>query len=298
MKRFKLFTLLLAILALLVAVPAQAALKDMQASVYSWTGGMNADGSKKLTLIESGITFKVLAKNSNTAETLYYPGKTTSLTNPVTTTNFASTSVCNKKVAFRVDPTDTTDDRYVDVIVVNTAGGFTAFVEDFDEFTHTIVIDQRPNLIHQGTIWFGGVTTAEVDTGINFLGHSQILDVMVEVVTTASAATIDVGLLSTETSGDADGFRKGVLLTNAGYIKDTAVITDSGTTIDYTPASTYGALLVTAITGTGAQTYAGGGKSYIGHTILAPTSVAHSLTYTGYSTTGAGYIHYWFTRTR
>jgi len=296
MKRFKLLTLWLAIMALFIAAPAQAVLQDMQASVYKWEGGMNADGTMKLTLIESGITFKVLAKSSNTAETLYYPAKTTSLTNPVSTTNFASTSVCNKKVAFRVDPTDSTDDRYVDLIVVNTAGGFTAFVEDFDRYTHTIIIDQRPNVVHQGAIWFGGSTTDEIDTGINFLAHTRIHDVMIEVVTAASAATIDIGLLSTETSGDADGFRKGILLTTTGYVKDTAVITN-GTTIDFTVTSTYGALLVSAIAGSDAVA-TGGGKQYLGHTILLPTSYAHSLTYTGYSTTGAGYIYYWFNRNR
>ena len=117
-----------------------------------------------------------------------------------------------------------------------------------------------------------------------------------EGTTVAAAATIDVGLLSTQTSGDADGFRKGVLLTTAGFVKDTGIIT-AGTSVDFTAVTTYGALLVTAITGSDADG-AEGGKSYIGHTISAPTAYAYSLTYTGYSSTGAGYIHYWFTRMR
>jgi len=86
----------------------------------------------------------------------------------------------------------------------------------------------------------------------------------------------------------------GVLLTTAGFVKDTAVVTD-GTSIDYTAASTYGALLVTAITGSdGVAT--GGGKSWIGHVVTS--GYADGLTYQASSTTAAGYIHYFFTRMR
>ena len=296
MKRFKLFTLVLVALAFFVAAPAQAALQDMWADVYTWDGKMSTDGKPTLTLKTSGITFKVLVINSDTAETLYYPSYSaamTSLTNPVTTTNFASDTVCHDKVAFKVDPTDSTSDRYVDLIVVDTNGGYSTFVENFDKYTHTIVIDERPNILHQGTIWFGGVTV-DTDTGINFLPDTFIHDVWVEVVTVASASTIDVGLITTGTSGDKDGFRVGVLLTTAGFVKDTGVITN-GSTADYTAASTYGALLVTAITGSDAAA-SEGGKSWIGHVVTS--GYADGLTYQASSTTAAGYIHYFFTRMR
>ena len=298
MKRFKILTLALFAAFFLIAAPAQAVLQDMQASVYKWTGGMGSDGKAVLTLIESGITFKVLAIDSNTAETTYYPKKTTSLTNPVTTTSFASTSICNKKVAFRVDPTDATYDRYVDLIVVDTVGGYTAFVENFDQYTHSIVIDERPNVVHHGMIWFGAASTSEINTGINFPPNTMVQDVRVEVVTIATAITLDVGLLSSGTGGDADGFRKGVLLTTAGYVKDTAVIT-AGVSVAYVPASTYGALLVTAITGAGTTYSGGGGKSYLGHIVVGPIATqATTLSYTNPSTTGDGYLHYWFNRMR
>lgn len=298
MRKFKHFALALAVLAafLFVAGPADAALKDMWANVYKWTGGHNADGTLALTRITSGVTFKVLAQNSDTAETLYYYNTPamTSLTNPVTTTNFAADTVCGDRVAFRVDPTDSTYDRYVDLIVVDTNGGYTAFVEDFDEYTHTIVIDERPNVMHHGIIWFAATTTAETDTGIDFLADTMIHDVRVEVVTTASAKTLDVGLLSTETSGDADGFRDAVLLTTAGYVADTGVVT-AGTTIDWTATSTYGALLYKSIAGSDAVA-SGGGRSYLGHVVTSGN--AASLTYSQSSTTGDGYIHFFFTRLR
>ncbi len=294
MKRFKLFTLILAAFALLAAVPAQAALQDMWAYVYKWDGKMSSDGKPVLTRLTSGVTFKVLAQDSDTAETLYYYKGSTALTNPVTTTNYASNTVCNDQVRFRVDPTDSTYDRYVDLIVVDTNGGYTAFIEDFDKYTHSIIIDERPNIMHHGMIWFDATTTAETDTGVDFLADTMIHDVRVEVVTTASAKTLDVGLLSTETSGDADGFRAAVLLTTAGYVADTGVVT-AGTTIDWTAASTYGALLYKSIAGSDAVA-SGGGRSYLGHVVTS--GKASSLTYSQSSTSGDGYIHFFFTRLR
>lgn len=297
MRKFKIFTIAIALLAFFVAAPASAALQDMWANVYAWKGGMNSDGSATLTPITSGITYKVLVVDSNTAETLYYYNTPamTALTNPVSTTVFAS-SVGNKLVRFRVDPTDATNDRYVDLIVVDTIGAYTAFVHNFDKYKHTIVIDERPNLVHHGMIWFGGITS-DTNTGVNFVPYTFVSDVRVEVITGANGATIDVGILSTSTAGDADGFRKGVLLTTAGFVKDTAVITEGAASVDYTPVSTYGALLYTAVTGAGATYSGAGGRSYLGYVVTNQDTGA-AITYTSSSTAAAGYIHYFFTRMR
>ncbi len=294
----RLFTLFIAVLLIFAfAGPASADFKDMWADVYSWDGSMNGNGTMKLTRIESGITFKVLRKDADTAETLYeYNDDTlTSLTNPVSTSDFTSATVCNDKVAFKVDPTDS-GDAAVDLIVVNTAGGYTVLVEDFDQYTHNIVIDERPNIQHHGIIWFAfNAGGTEVDTGIDFDYDTQVHDVLVEIVTVDAGETIDVGILASGTNGDLDGFRDGVALDTAGYPTDTAVIT-GGSNIDYVPVTTYGALLVTAITGTDAVV-SNGGKSYIGHTVLSANE--QSLTYTPSSSdTAAGYVHYFFTRMR
>jgi hypothetical protein len=294
MKRLKIFALAAALaLFFIIPAPAPAALQDMWAAVYRWDGKMNTDGKPVLSRATTGITFKVLAIGTNTAETLYYYNGSTALTNPVTTTNFASATVCNDRVAFRTDPTDSTSDRYVDLIVVDTVGGYTAFVEDFDKYNHTIIIDERPNQLHHGMIWFSATTTDALDTGIDFVPNTMVSDVRIEVVTAASAISIDVGILAGASNGDADGFRANVLLTTTGYVADTGVVT-AGTTIDFTAASTYGALLYTAITGSDAVA-SGGGRSYLGHVVGSGTNDG-SLNYTADSTSGAGYIHYWFTR--
>lgn len=288
-------------------MPAQASFKDMWAYVYSWDGAYNADGTLKLTRQTSGITFKVLQADSDTAETLYeYNDNTyTSLTNPVTTTNFESATVCDDKVAFRVDPGHT-DDEYVDLIVTDTDGMYSFFYENFDQYSHTIVIDERPGKVHIGTIWYTYTTTNAVDTGIDFRYDTLINDSRVEVVTTCAGCTLDVGFgISTETSYDADGLRDGVAIDTAGFVTDTGIVT-SGTSIEYYPDSTYGDLLYTIIAGAGTPSgyvelaadsslhypaYDVGGRSFIGHVVTG--SNAKSLTYTMSSgaTGDAGYIY-------
>ncbi len=294
MKRFKLFILALVIAAFGFTIPAHAVLQDMQAAVYKWEGGMGADGKAVLERLTSGVQFIVLAHGASTLETTYYFGGTTSLTNPVTTTSFASNTICNDKVAFRVDPTDSVDDRYVDLIVVDTNGGYTLFYPHFDQYTHTLVIDERPNVLHHGIAYFDHASSSTAtDTEINFLPKTMIHDVRVEVTTADSGITIDVG-----TADTAAGFRNDVSLTSLGFVADTGVIT-GGTTIDYTAASTYGSLLYTAITGSDAVA-TNGGRSYLGHVVNTSGTdddLYYTLSASGVDT-AHGFIHYFFTRLR
>lgn len=270
--------------------------KHYRAKVYRYNALV--DGLKPMpseaNLITSGITYKVLAQDSTTAETLYadngFGEGITSKTNPVTTTVFNA----DDEINFVCDPTDSTDDKYVDLVVVDTAGGYTAIVKNFSPNIRAIYIDETPGVMHHGMIWFEASDATETDTGIDFNYDTFIHDVIVQVVTVDSGETLDVGLLSTETSGDADGFRKLVSVATAGYPSDTAVIT-SGSNCDYWPVSTYGELLFTCITGTDTNVTTLGGKSPIGPHVITGAN-AKSLTYTGSSgsDTAAGYIHYWF----
>lgn len=293
----KVFRLILAVLALIfimAPVPAQAEVQDFWANVYSWDGKQNTDGTPVLTRLTSGVTFKVLAVGADTAETLTEYGETTSLANPVTATNYASNTVCNDRVAFRTDPTDATSDRYVDLIVVDTNGGFTTFVEDFDKYNHTIIIDERPGILHHGMIWFGASNNAATDTGVDFLPDTEIFDVIVEIVTVDNTETLNVG-----TADTAAGFINTLSLATAseGYKTDTGVIT-GGTTIDYVPATQYGTLLTTAITGSDAVATVGGNTRK--HHFVTTAGTDDDLYYTGSagSDTAAGYIHYYFMRLR
>lgn len=269
---------ILILLALFMVTGAQAESKDMWAAVYAKTA--TNEGNVTLTRISTGITFQVLQKDSDTEETLtVFADRTdTSITNPVSTSDFASSTVCGGKVKFRVDPGEA-GDRYVDLIVVNTAGGYTAFVEDFDQYQHMIVLDQRANIQHHGVIWFDASTAAYVDTGIDFSYDTYVEAVRIDVVTTFPDTSLDVGTLSTESSGDASGFVVGISTAVAGSILPSL--------------TTVGALL-----DDGTNFYPGG------HAIVS--AQARSLIYAGRSggaslhlaVATAGYIHYWFTRVR
>lgn len=300
MRKFIKFFTVISLAALLFVPVSQAEFRDMWAQVYTWDGRMDSRGNMELVAVTSGITYQVLQGNSDTIETLYEYGDQlyTSMTNPVTTSAYASSTISQcggGKICFKVDPGHT-DDLIVDIIVVNTAGGYSHVAKGITDKDHTIVIDERPNIQHHGVIWFTANSAVETDTGIDFDYDTMIHDVRVETVTTDSGETLDVGILSGGTGGDANGFIALRSVHTAGYTTDTGVIT-GGSTIDYVPTSTYGDLLYTSIGGSDVVATVGG-RSYIGHIILSANE--QSLTYTESSggDTAAGYIHYFFTRMR
>jgi len=297
MRKFTKFIAIATLLfaSVIAAVPAESAWRDMWAYVYRWTGQVDGEGRMKLTRITSGVTFSVLATDSATYETLYYYNNDafTSLTNPVTTTSFASNTICNDRVAFRVDPTDAGDEQ-VDLIVTDTAGGYTVIIEDFTKNDHSIIIDERPNILHHGCVPFTAATT-ETDTGVDFEYGAIITDVRVEVVTADVGQSMDVGLLSSETAGAVNGFLTEVPLTNTGFRYDsTGIYTRSGSHDQY-GASMYGKFLVQTLAG-GGGTYETqnlpGGRFFYGHHVEG--SNAKSLTYTATAVGAVGRIHYWF----
>lgn len=68
----------------------------------------------------------------------------------------------------------------------------------------------------------------ETDTGVDLPSDAVVLGVMLNVITaeaTGTTKTIDVGLLSSETNGDADGFLDGVSVSATGWVKGTLLST-------------------------------------------------------------------------
>ena len=91
--------------------------------------------------------------------------------------------------------------------------------------------------------------TGEIDTGWDLPSTAVVEDVFVNVITaeaTGSTKTIDVGLLSTESGGDADGLLDGISVASTGLKGPSLTITETtGTNERYISAvtSTYGVLL-------------------------------------------------------
>lgn len=293
------------------AIPAQAAFKDFWAKVYSWDGTINARGQMELTEITSGITYVVMQRNSvATLETLYYYGADamTSLSNPVSGTNFTSATVGNDMVRFRVDPSET-NDTYVDLIVVDQAGGYTAFVEDFTQYKHSIIIDERPNVRHHGVAFiYTTGSSSEIDTGIDFDDVSLIDDMRLEIGTAFDTNVgIMVGLLSSGTNGDPDGFISGATLATAGFKSPWRAGVDL-TSYSYSSGGEAGAIINKPTVGTFLG-YVDAGTSdtaddagLVGREgLIIHGTWENSLTYTFSTTaasTGWGMIHFWFTRIR
>lgn len=116
---------------------------------------------------------------------------------------------------------------------------------------------------------------AEKDTGFDLPLYSQVMPFPAIRVTTIDATeTIDVGLLSSETAGDADGFLALASVATAGLVK--------GTIINGTP--TLGALMYVQ------DSANAGDESREGHVITGSNATSITYTLTAGSDTAEGFI--------
>lgn len=136
----------------------------------------------------------------------------------------------------------------------------------------------------------------ETDSAWDLPDSSVVLDVFIKVDTpesTGTTKTLDVGLLSTESDGVANGFLDGVSIATAGVVAGAATVTD-GTAQNYVSAKTYGAFLVDSEVGGNAAGTAGVimKKNY-----TVDSGTARSVSYTAGSSdnadfAGSIYINY------
>lgn len=101
--------------------------------------------------------------------------------------------------------------------------------------------------------------TSENDTAWDLPAKSIVHDVLLDVTTaetTATTKTIDVGLLSSESGGDANGFAVGISTAATGLVRPQATVTAGGSET-YFASTTRGALLSTFLAGSDAATDVG-----------------------------------------
>lgn len=153
-------------------------------------------------------TGKVVVLNSvlPTAPTLYSDENGTVITGPMT--------LAGGGVHFYTDITV----ALVDLVIL-TALGQARFVKGFTPSQQHIDIDAE-RVRQMLVIPFGPTNAVEVDTGLDLPAGCALspLDLVMKVVGTDSAKTIDLGFLSTESSGDPNGIVAAGVLTAAGYI--------------------------------------------------------------------------------
>lgn len=142
-------------------------------------------------------------------------------------------------------------------------------------------------------------TGSEQDTGWDLPANALVTDVFVRVITpeaTGGTKTLDVGLLSSESGGDADGFIDGVSVATAGLVVPNVTLT-AGATETYVSSWTVGVLLTSGVPLAGTNTVGDEGSFY---REWHPTSAvtAKSISYTAGSNDfaefrGAIFIHYY-----
>ncbi len=94
-------------------------------------------------------------------------------------------------------------------------------------------------------------TGSEQDAGIDLPAKAVVLDVFLDVTAaevTGGTKTMSVGLLSSESGGDADGFLVGVSCASTGLKRGEATVTAGGSET-YLSATTRGALLGSFVAG-------------------------------------------------
>ena len=249
----------------------------MSASYREWYFQL-WDAQRKISIDDDSAQLLVLTAGAPTAPVIYSDDKGSSVSNAVRTPRSFVNGACRFWTNRDVTSVD---------LSLLTAKGEAYFFEDVAYSCHRLDVNpfERDHML---VVPFGASSASEVDTGIDLPANLLVKDAFIKVTTTDATETLDVGILSSESGGDADGF---VLLTDvatAGYVNQFPVVT-GGTTIDYVVhTSGKGAFLKNGIAGADAVATVGG----VQPRYYVTDGTAKSITYTGStgSDTAAGYV--------
>jgi hypothetical protein len=252
---------------------------DQKYDISVYDPALSRDGMSEDGLITSGCYVFVYTAGSKTLATIYSSPLRASLANPITRSQFA------------------TDDRIkfygaassYDLVIADDKGNIGTY-PGVTPNVHSLALNRSSAdkcLVFPMVFNAGGT---ETDTGLDLPLKALVTDVGVEVVTTDATETVAIGLLSSETAGDADGLLEAVSVANAGYLGGFVATVGSNET--YISSAKFGALMGKGSAGTDAANDFGqpGGA---GHFVTG--SNATSITYTPSSSdTFAGYGFVYF----
>lgn len=126
---------------------------------------------------------------------------------------------------------------------------------------------------------FGDGTT-ETDLGFDLPAYAVVDEVLIDVITaeaTGATKTLDIGLLSSESGGDADGFLDGVSVSSTG-LKRAAVTVTTGANNTYLASTTHGALMRDFVAGEDVANGGDGAINVRGHLTSSVTAKSVSVT--------------------
>ena len=225
--------------------------------------------------VVTGVLAKVYVAGTKTAATLYKDANQTALANPITRAQFAIDGMLRFY----------TGEASVDIFVADSKGSV-KLAEALTVQSHVIVLPKSTSQ-KVFAIPFAASNAVEVDTGIDLPVGLMVEDVLLDVTATDATETIDVGLLSSESGGDANGFLALAPVDTAGIVQGIGMTT--GTNETYISAVYFGALFSPKpVVGTDVD--GDSGSFALGRKVI---TTAVSVTYTGSagSDTAAGMIY-------
>lgn len=230
--------------------------------------------------ITSGCHVIVYDAGTKTKATIYADENRTAKTNDITRTQFGT----DTRIKFFAAAST------VDLFIADNQGN-NVLHSSVAPTVHVLPLDRSS--VHK-CFFFPMVFNAggtEVDTGLDLPKNSMVRDVALEVVDIDATETVSIGILASETNGDADGFLLASSVATAGFYASYD-ITD-GATEDFVGASRKGALLGLGSTGTNTANDFGqpGGA---GHFVQGANGVSISYQPSS-SDTFTGYGYLWVT---
>lgn len=307
MKRFLKLTAAFLFMTALFISPAQAGYLHYTIDVYKDIG--YTSGPFAFPHLTTGVQYLVLdsgadGHEANTVKsTLYNDRGLTTKANPTNTDTFDA----HGKIEFYVSDSA---DSY-DIIIVDNAGGYTLYMNDVEPSTHSAVIDERPNLSHQGTIWFSlntdtiwsGISTSIVDiehsptgpwdSGIDIATQTMITDVILEIIVpcrdSADSGQTFIGLGPSATA--LFGGAVGAMTDDPGFVA--TVWIDATSTYGDILYESSSAMYTTAVGGDGVEVKTPG-------ITTSTTSLNYIITSGDGSSDSAdndfgwGFFHWWF----
>lgn len=234
-------------------------------------------------LIISGVYTFVYDAGTKTLATIYGTGARGSLANPITRAQFA-TDDCIKFWGAASS---------YDIFIADDKGNVAEHL-GVTPNTHLLPLDRSGAdkvMIFPIVSNTGGT---EVDTGLDLPYKAHVYDLATEVTTLDATETLNVGILSSETGGDADGFLVGVDVGATGFIKP--FVNTAGSAETYVSLSTFGVLMGPAVVGTNADQDDGMPRGW-GHVVNGASG--QSISYTPSSSdTLVGYVYVYFKQLR
>ncbi|MFH0809334.1 MAG: hypothetical protein V2A77_02505 [Pseudomonadota bacterium] len=242
-------------------------------------GVFEEDGLLRKQLESGVLVFVFTAAPARTLATIYADANLTSKSNPITAASFAA----DDEIRFWGTAAS------YDILVVYPADGRWAELKAATPGDHNVLLSKfDKERLYVAAATFNNAV--ETDSGLDLLPGDRVYDVGVLTITADTGETIDIGLLSTGTGGDADGFAALTTIASTAYVHSTLPVFTVGSSETYvSTAATVGILLGRSVVGTDANEDTG---IHSMHGYRANGTNTSQVTYTCSSGTDvfAGYI--------